>query len=372
MQYTARALRLVLAGALLATVAVATAAADPPPLKVLGPSGPAHVGTVSREVPDPSRRVPTMIQLFYPTAATTGPAAPYLPKQTADLAAQQLNEPPALVESIQTGALAGAKPTAGSHPVVLFSPGLQELRSDDTALAEELASRGFVVVTIDHPYESAVVELPDGRIIPSRFQDSSDPATSAKLRGAAVQARIGDIRAVLHALPAIDAKGLLRGRLDLAKLGMFGFSLGGAATAEAMRDLPQIRAGVDLDGSLYGKSLSVPLNRPFLFVARDGHTNDTDTSWASDWKMLHGFRRQIHLVGAGHGDFTDNAFFLHQLNPQATDPTGYYGPIDPARATAATRVVLDAFFGRFLTGDSAGMQVLDNPQGADPDLALLQ
>src|SRR5262249_14602275 len=160
------------------------------------------------------------------------------------------------------------------------------------------------------PYESAIVELPDGRLILSRFQDSSDPATSAQLRAAAVQARVGDIKAVLHAVPTIDATGLLRGRLDLAKIGMFGLSPWWAATAEPMRALPQIRAGVDLDGSLYGKSLSVPLRRPFLFLARDDHSNASDPSWQSDWNTLMGFRRQIHLVGAGHGDFSDEASFL--------------------------------------------------------------
>ncbi len=376
MLHLSRALRLAAVAALIAGAAIAAgvsaAIADPAPLQILAPTGPFHVGTVSRQLPDPSRHVPTMIQLFYPTSASAGAPAPYMPKKTADLAAQQLQQPPQLLESIATGAFESAKSAAGKRPVVLFSPGLQELRSDDTALAEELASRGFIVVAIDHPYESAIVQLTDGQLILSRFQDSNDPTTSAQLRAAAVQSRVGDIKAVLHALPAIEAKGLLRGRLDLRKLGMFGFSLGGAATAEAMRDLPQIRAGLDLDGSLYGKSLTVPLTRPFLFLARDDHNNATDPSWGSDWNTLKGFRRQIHLVGAGHGDFSDEASFLHQLNPQTTDPSGYYGPIDPDRDTAATRLVLDGFFTRFLTGETAGTNVLNNPQAIDPDLQLLQ
>jgi len=376
MLHVARALRLCVVAALCAGAAAAAsgsaAKANPPPPHVLLPSGAFHVGSVARQVPDPSRHVPTMIQLFYPTSASAGAAASYMPKKTADLAAQQLKQPAALVESIVTGAFAAAKPAPGKRPVILFSPGLQELRSDDTALGEDLASHGFIVVSIDHPFDSAIVQLSDGRIIPSRFHDSSNARRSTELRAAAVRARMGDIRAVLHALPAINAKGLLERRLNLSEIGMYGFSLGGAATAEAMRDFTQIRAGVDLDGSLYGKSLSVTLNRPFLFLARDNHTNASDPSWASDWKTLKGFRRQIHVVGAGHGDFTDAASFLHQLNPQATDPTGYYGPIDPDHAATATRLALAAFFKRFLIGDSAGTQVLDHPQAINPDLQLLR
>jgi hypothetical protein len=71
----------------------------------------------------------------------------------------------------------------GRRPVVLFSPGLTELRSDDTALDADLARRGYVVAAIDHPHESAVVEFPNGRVIRGSFHDSSNATTSARLRG---------------------------------------------------------------------------------------------------------------------------------------------------------------------------------------------
>jgi hypothetical protein len=139
-----------------------------------------------------------------------------------------------------------------------------------------------------------------------------------------------------------------------------------------MRGLPQIRAGVDLDGSLYGRSLSTPLRRPFLLLARDGHTTGSDLSWQSGWSMLHGFRREIGLIGAGHGNFSDAASFVQQLSPGSTDPTGYYGPIPPDRATAATRQVLVAFFDRFLRGDRRAEALLDRPASVNPDLVRIQ
>jgi predicted dienelactone hydrolase len=48
-------------------------------------------------------------------------------------------------------------------PVVLFSPGNTVPRSIYTTFVEDLASHGFVVVAIDHPYSVAIVVLPDGR-----------------------------------------------------------------------------------------------------------------------------------------------------------------------------------------------------------------
>ena len=47
--------------------------------------------------------------------------------------------------------------------MVLFSPGLAGVRSQNTAWAQELASHGYVVVALDHPYDSAAVVLADGR-----------------------------------------------------------------------------------------------------------------------------------------------------------------------------------------------------------------
>ena len=355
-------------------VPASSAAAAPagPRLRLLAPTGRYRVGTISLPVADPSRHGETTVQLFYPTLARHGRAAAYLPPKTTRLTAAALHLPVALVATIVTHAFAAAPPAPGARPVVLFSPGLTELRSDATALDEELASRGFVVVAIDHPHEATFLEFPNGRVIPGTFVDSPNPAASTRLRAQAVRARIGDIAAALRALARIDAHGLLRGRLDLSRIGMFGFSLGGATADEAMHSLPQIRAGVDLDGSLYGRSLTTPLSRPFLILARNGHSTATDPSWRRGWAMLRSWRREIRLIGAGHGDFADDAAFIQQLAPGSTDPTGYYGPINPYHATTAVRQVLVAFFDRFLLGDPDAERPLDTPARANHDLLRLK
>src|SRR5919107_1384909 len=50
------------------------------------------------------------------------------------------------------------------RPVVLYSPGLGSNRDSGAVLVEELVSRGYVVVTIDHTYDAGQVEFPDGRV----------------------------------------------------------------------------------------------------------------------------------------------------------------------------------------------------------------
>ena len=282
------------------------------------------------------------------------------------LAARTFHVPAPLIATIATHAFADATPAAGAHPVVLFSPGENGLRSDSTALETELASRGFVVVGFDVPGESAIVEYPDGHMIAGTWKDTGD-----RSRAHAVQTRVTDLRAGLHDLTAINDAGLLRDRLDLTRIGMFGFSLGGATTADAMRALPQIRAGVDLDGSLYGSALTTPLQRPFMLLARNTHNTKTDPSWKRAWSKLHGFHREIRIIGAGHENFSDNATFIHALDLGDHYSPAEIGTIPPARATTAVRHLLTAFFARYLEGRHTGASILDTPHLVNPDLARI-
>lgn len=57
-------------------------------------------------------------------------------------------------------------------PVVLFSPGGGQSRLLYNTMARSLASEGYAVVTIDHPYDASVVEFPNGKIV--RTVDISD------------------------------------------------------------------------------------------------------------------------------------------------------------------------------------------------------
>jgi predicted dienelactone hydrolase len=52
----------------------------------------------------------------------------------------------------------------GGWPVVLYSHSLGSERFETTCLVEELASRGYIVGTIDHIHDAGVVELPGGRV----------------------------------------------------------------------------------------------------------------------------------------------------------------------------------------------------------------
>ncbi|KAL6717301.1 hypothetical protein ACLMJK_005216 [Lecanora helva] len=70
-------------------------------------------------------------------------------------------------------------------PVVIFSPGLGTSRLLYDAIAQSVASYGYTVITIDHPYDVDVVELPNGTLsyavsISTPAQVDLDVATRAE------------------------------------------------------------------------------------------------------------------------------------------------------------------------------------------------
>jgi hypothetical protein len=232
------------------------------------------VGTMSLRLADRSRRDPSspsgvrelMVQFWYPAQSTRGHAVVlYMPAQVAQLVERYYRIPDHLVERLRTRAYTDVPITPGHHAVLLYSPGLGDMRSDDTALEENLASDGFVVVAIDHTHEAQWVQFPDGRIVPW-----SVPYTSSSPYGftpAVALRRVDDLQFVVAELSKLDrGNPVLRGALDLERVGAFGFSLGGSTAANAMKTDPQVRAGADLDGAIHDPVLGSGLSRPFMIM----------------------------------------------------------------------------------------------------------
>src|SRR6266508_5510909 len=190
------------------------------------PSGRVAVGTVSQRWVDasrpdpflPGRRRELMVQLWYPATGTAGfPPARYLPAGAARAFERLGGIATPVFDRIGLHARSGTPVVSGRHPLVLFSPGFGMLTGFYTSLLEELASQGFIVLAIDHPYDAEVVELPGGRLVRKRF---SDPPPDR-----ALSIRIADLRFVLDRLPRLNARGRLAGLLDPSRIGTFGHSL---------------------------------------------------------------------------------------------------------------------------------------------------
>jgi dienelactone hydrolase len=337
-----------------------------------------------------------MVSVRYPARAAAGfPLAPHmLPGEAAGWAAlNSLSDVPAdRVDwaATRTHAHQGAPAARGPHPVVLYSPGAGDPRSLGGTLCDDLASRGYAVVTIDHTYDASAVQFPGGRVertvLPAEFAKvvpdpaHPDPARIAPLLKKVVDVRVADVRFVLDALAdALPRR--LRGALDLDRIGMFGQSAGGFTALQAMHDDPRIAAGANFDGVTnyvqddgdhgFTSTLSADgLDRPFLLVGKDGNTRATVPSWDALWRHSGGWRRGLTLRGAAHGTYTDAVVLMPQLARGLDLPretvTENIGTIAPWHAVTADRALLAAFFDRFLRG-RGDHGLLDGPSPRLPD-----
>ncbi|PWI45841.1 hydrolase [Streptomyces sp. ICBB 8177] len=379
------------------------------------PTGPDQVGTVELRLVDHSRKDPwvpsvpyreLMVSVRYPARdADRYPRAPQmLPGAAAGFDALDNfggKIPKGKVDWAGTLSYAheGA-PVArgrGRLPVVLYSPGVGDPRTLGTTLGDELASHGYVVVTIDHTYDASAVEFPHGRVeksvLPAALAATGgDPAKVIALLRRTVDARVADTRSVLDAVDALaaghdpDADGRrlprgLAGALDPHHVGMFGQSAGGMAALETMHEDPRLAAGVDMDGVLaYEQDDHTPgnpfpvarsgLRKPFMLMGEEGDDHTTVPSWGLLWEHSDGWRRDLTLLGGRHASFTDAESMVPQIARQLRLPrstvTALVGTAGPARAVAAQEAYLTAFFDRWLRGRDSTL--LDGPSPCHPQI----
>lgn len=255
------------------------------------PTGPYAVGTLSRhlvdnarletftDAPDDHREL--MIQVWYPAEDTEDKeTVPYLPANLDVRRAifAQLMLPPAKVDELmgpwRTRSVEGATVSAkqNQYPVVLFSHGFGGFRTQNVAQMEELASQGYIVVSIDHTFCAAIVEFPGGRLVP--FAPSLRTAQTKprdevdKIFDGLAQLWGADASFVIDELEKINASNddPLAGGLDLGRIGMFGHSFGGATSLQMCAKDARVKCGIDMDGLAYGDARREGVKQPVMIM----------------------------------------------------------------------------------------------------------
>jgi hypothetical protein len=243
---------------------------------------------------------------------------------------------------------------------------------------EHLASHGFVVVSIGHPYESLRVNLSQaGTVLPpfitswARFKsamdwienssgsvnDARDKMKTARTReeraelmlaaidGASVSDIVdkwaSDSQFVLtHLASASGARHPFQRSIDFDRVSAMGMSVGGAVAVELCKSDDRIAAGINVDGLAYGSRSRDELCVPFMMLYSD------DGVGVNDFLMLQSNADyyEYHVSNTRHADFTD----LNIVWP-IMRTYGQLGEIPGHRMNDILNQTTGAFMARYLT-----------------------
>ena len=346
------------------------------------PSGPFAVGTAietwsdrSRpetftDNPDDYRRI--AVQFWYPIAAdAVGEASPYIDQPDLKMRAFAANMglPRWLVghiKDLNTNSTLNAalNPATPSLPVVIFSHGLGGMKTQNSILAEDLASQGYLVVAADHAYDAFMTVFADGTI--ADYRSGSDGInTEAEFwaaRGPQLAARTGDVMFMLNQIhqrqfdsQSAQPANPVWQRADLSRVGVFGHSFGGATSIMASDQDPRILAAVALDGWMVPVPPEVikrGTSKPFLYLGQQQWDDELnykklDRFLASSNGIVHSER----LPNTKHMDFAD-APHLSSFAKRI----GFAGSMPSEELRAKLSADILGFFNTHLNVSSEGVQ----------------
>jgi Platelet-activating factor acetylhydrolase, isoform II len=305
------------------------------------------------------------VQLWYPSATSDGTRAAYRRFKETDL--RSTYQSVLKTDSILDGPFAN-----GRFPVILFNHAWRGFRNRSTYMLQELASQGFVVVGISHPYNAAIVELHDGSVADGRSQVDlgsfyATPVLTLEQRLALADAEMriqtDDDKFVLDQLTLMSATDPpsgpstdrpLAGHLDLTRVGAFGHSFGGNVSAELAREDSRVLSAIVLDGVLHGPVAESGLDKPLFRIKAEtpdvppGGENSPiqstrvhaqmsklgEGALASTFERYGGY--QVVIRGIDHENFSDKGFFspFHFLSGIGTLPQSRAAEIINAYAVA--------------------------------------
>jgi dienelactone hydrolase len=333
------------------------------------PTGPSGVGTRVVSVVDASRRDPyvnaatreLLIRFWYPASSADGckPAeytSPRVWSYFSELIGVRL-------PIVTTNSCLEAPVADGQHPIVVFTHGYTGTFTDYTFLFEDLASRGYVVVSVDHTYEATAVEFPDGRFVESipgshfgqmRGNDASELAF-------AVSVRLDDLKFVVNELKRLNEAPVspFAGKLEISRIALAGHSLGGVTALLGVEADPRIKAGIILDG-VVPETPARPPTAPIMFLAAGRE------QWSEAeqhvWDTLRGPRFAVNLRGAEHLTPSDLVWLAG-----GAIMTGKMGR---EKTIAAIRDYVAAFLDANLRGQPPD-SLLTEPSSRYPDVHLI-
>lgn len=278
----------------------------------------------------------------------------------------------------------------GSYPLVVFDHGAFGYWESNYSTYAELASHGYVVASIEDPYDSLFTHDTTGKLItvdPDFMQTvitMQDSDASLEEQNATEQdwlsVRVADMNFALDTIKTAAGSGKLDdtwytpsdadragildalGMMDTSEIGLMGHSIGGAAAMDVARHRDDITAVIDLDGTMLGEQTveggtyvynQDPYPVPFLSMNNEAHGrqyqegNPDGSEYVNQYVVEHAIDgRSLVFPGTGHMDFTD----LPLLSPTLAGMLGT-GTVDPHEFVPRMNSIIVGYFDYYLKGE---------------------
>jgi hypothetical protein len=284
-----------------------------------------------------------------------------------------------------------------AFPVLIYSHGFFFGSNDEnTALMEELASHGYMVFGIAHPYDVPFFIYPDKTIksfdhrdelLCRQLQDFLADKELESLREKLKQTesfseqlkilkeiegistmsiwreglneRIGDVRFLTDEIEKMNRRsGMFAGKLNLEKLGILGFSYGAITTYNACLLDKRFKAGVNMDGFTAGFGmLEGNLTQPFMFTYSENNNGINDYFFNKAADTIYA----ITIAKTAHSNYADLS-----LAGGFQKLTGQLGKIDGNRCIRIINDYILNFFDKHLKGSNSSL--LDGPSPDYPEV----
>jgi len=227
-----------------------------------------------------------------------------------------------------------------SYPVLIFSHGYGFSAESYSALSAEIASQGYIVVSINHTYGANPSDFGSDNLV------WAQPLQSDSI-GAYLPIWSDDQLFVIEQLSLINSNpdSLFFNRLDLANLGVFGHSYGGAASYYSASRDPRIKAVIDIDGTIFDFEDRY-IEQPFAFILSKDHKPKFDFDLAGNDAYKIRFQQFEHV------SFTDHVLWW-QWDHDELDLG--LGKVDAYRAIELTSKITTQFFDHYLVNRNNGL-----------------
>jgi len=247
----------------------------------------------------------------------------------------------------------------------VFSHGIFGTKASNTSTYMELASNGYVVCAIDHPYNS-LFTVDDGghrtTINNAYFQEYMDVSngkydeeTTTRLEQKWMSWRIADINFVLDTILSkakATGSGAVYEMIDSGKIGLMGHSLGVESRGQVARERSDIRAVVNLDADLADEYVDYvngkwtlndkPYPAPILNIFSDtleglmvDIPDPTNVIAVKHVVATAPLAYEVHLAGTNHMSFTDlpliSPFLVNLINASVPNAGGTNGNCSASR-----------------------------------------